>query len=216
MNIKLIHRTNDAEKLVGYMARVSSPNQDNPDVDKLLEYLIRNNHWSPLDMCDMCVEINTTRAIGRQILRHKSFFFQEFSQRYSKANEVEYVEARRQDLKNRQNSISDLSEENQSWFLDAQTQVTTLSLKLYKDSLNRGIAKESARFLLTENVVSKLYMKGTLRSWIHYCVVRCEKSTQKEHRDVAEKCWQLFRQEFPVIAKSAEEAYKVLDNCPRI
>jgi thymidylate synthase (FAD) len=209
MGVKLIHRTEKAEKLIGYMARVSSPNQDNPSVDKLIAYLIKHNHWSPLEMANFCVEIKTSRAIAQQILRHRSFSFQEFSQRYAKVDgaDFEYYEARRQDDKNRQNSIADLSEEVQDWFLAAQQQVTDLASKLYYEALNKGIAKECSRFLLPLNTETKLYMNGTLRSWVHYFLVRCEKSTQLEHREIALAAWNIFKQEFPIIAKAVIDLY---------
>lgn len=206
--VKLIHRTNDAEALIAYMARVSSPNQDNPDFEKLLKYLIKNAHWSPMEMVNFCIEINTTRAIAQQILRHKSFFFQEFSGRYSKITQnIPLMSARRQDEKNRQNSIDDLDSDIQNWFLNAQSKVNTQAKILYEEALNKGIAKESARFLLPLSTPTKMYMNGTIRSWIHYFLVRCDVSTQFEHREIALAAWNIFKQEFPVISNVLKELH---------
>lgn len=202
--VRLTHTTPKAEKLIGYMARVSSPNQDNPSIEKLIKYLIEHNHWSPLEMANMCVEITTSRAISAQIIRHRSFSFQEFSQRYSKvdSNENEFYGARRQDEKNRQNSIDDLSDETQDWFLNAQMQVNDLSRNLYVEALDKGIAKESARFLLPISTTTKLYMNGSLRSWIHYINIRTEISVQLEHREIADEIKKIFMMEFPIISKA--------------
>jgi thymidylate synthase (FAD) len=205
--VKLIHRTDKAEKLLVYMARVSSPNQDNPDKEKLIKYLIDNRHWSPFEMISLCVEIRTSRAISQQILRHRSFHFQEFSQRYQEATEFDFYEARKQDTKNRQNSI-ELIENNpeddelEYWFLGAQEEVVNKARELYQKALNKGISKETARFLLPLSTQTKLYMNGTVRDWIHYINLRTEKSTQKEHREIAERCKEIFIQEFPIVAKS--------------
>ena len=188
-----------AEGLIAYCARVSSPNQDNPEYAKLLKYCFDHKHFSVFSMADMTVEITTSRAISAQILRHKSFDFQEFSQRYAKATEFETYEARRQDVKNRQNSIDDMDEGHKYWFRSAQESLHSASAKLYKEALNRGIAKEQARFLLPMSTQTKLYMKGSIRSWLTYCQVRCEKSTQKEHRDIAEACKRILVDNFPAI-----------------
>lgn len=201
-DVKLIHSTVDAEKLITYMARVSSPNQDNPENDKLLNYLITHKHWSPFEMASMCVEIKTSRAIAQQILRHRSFSFQEFSQRYAAAFDVEFYNARRQDSKNRQNSIDDMSEEDKKWFLEAQTTMWSSADILYREALKRNIAKEQARFLLPLSTSSKLYMHGNLRSWIHYIELRTDKATQLEHREIAEKIKEIFIMQFPIIAKA--------------
>lgn len=202
--VKLIHRTEDAERLIAYMARVSSPHQDNPESDKLIRYLIEHKHWSPMEMASMCIEIQTSRAIAQQILRHRSFSFQEFSQRYAKAAEFEFYSARRQDTKNRQNSIDDMSDEDENWFLSAQEQVIELSTKLYEEALSKQIAKEQARFLLPLSTTSKLYMHGNLRSWIHYLELRTEKGTQLEHREIAEKIKTIFTINFPIVAKALD------------
>lgn len=205
MMVKLIHRTENSEKLIAYMARVSSPNQDKSENEQLIQYLIKNKHWSPLEMCNLCVEIKTSRAITQQILRHRSFSFQEFSQRYAKVGaEFDFYEARRQDTTNRQNSIDDLPDDVQDWFLQAQEDVATLAHKLYYQALDKNIAKESARFLLPLSVQSKIYMNGNLRSWVHYIELRTDKSTQLEHRLIAEKCKRIFCEEFPVIAKALD------------
>lgn len=204
MIVKLTHRTENAEKLIGYMARVSSPNQDNPEVDKLLKYLITHKHWSPFEMATLCVEIHTSRAIAQQILRHRSFHFQEFSQRYAISADFEFYGARRQDTKNRQNSIEDLPKETEDWFLKAQEQVVEFGHKLYHDALIKGIAKECARFLLPLSTETKIYMHGTLRDWIHYLNLRTESSTQLEHREIAQRIKEIFTEEFPVIAKALD------------
>jgi len=159
-------------------------------------------------MADMCVEIKTTRAIAQQILRHRSFNFQEFSQRYAKATEFVTYGARRQDLKNRQNSIDDLPAEVKQWFLDSQKKVQTEGLSLYEQALEKGIAKECARFLLPLNTKTTLYMKGSVRSWIHYIKVRADASTQKEHRDIAQKVKKIFVEQFPNTAAALEWASK--------
>ena len=189
--IKLVWITPDAEKLIGYMARVSNPaNQDNENVVGLMKYMIRNEHWSPFEMASACFEINTTRDIGRQILRHRSFSFQEFSQRYedvSKLAPVELRECRMQDEKNRQNSVPTeddwVAEQWARWQLSIYKDAT----ETYKAALNLGIAKEQARALLPEGLTpSRMYMSGTLRSWLHYCLLRGDDATQKEHRVIAQ------------------------------
>lgn len=184
------------------MARVSSPNQENPEKDKLIKYLITHKHWSPFEMAHMTVEIRTSRAIGRQILRHRSFTFQEFSQRYAESFDVEFYEARRQDTKNRQNSINNLDDETQDWFLEAQEKVVNLAYELYHCALEKGIAKESARFLLPELSSTKMYMSGNLRNWIHYIELRTGPETQLEHREIAQRCKEIFIEQFPIISKA--------------
>jgi thymidylate synthase (FAD) len=188
------------EGLIAYCARVSSPNQENPDYEKLLRYCMREGHWSIFEMVDMTVEITTTRAIAPQLLRHKSFSWQEFSLRYSEALDYEPCEARRQDLKNRQNSIDDLVDEVKDWFTDTQLETWDVAYENYQQALKFGIAKECARMLLPLNTVTKLYMKGSVRSWVHYFQVRCDDATQKEHRDIA--CAirdDIFSTKFPTI-----------------
>lgn len=189
------------EALIAYTARVSSPHQDNPDYEKLIAYCLANGHWSVFEMVDATIEIETSRAIAQQILRHRSFSFQEFSQRYAKVQAFEHYEARRQDDKNRQNSIDDLPEKTKEWFRQVQVSQQENAMTFYKIAIQNGIAKEQARFLLPIGVQTKLYMKGSLRSWIHYLQVRTDASTQKEHRDIANACKSILANEFPVIAK---------------
>ena len=191
------------EEIIVYCARVSSPqNQEHMDTaPKLLAYLIKHKHWSPFEMAHMTVEIKTSRAIAAQILRHRSFSFQEFSQRYSEAAEFEAYEARRQDVKNRQNSIDDLPTETKEWFQKAQVTAANMSLWLYQEALSRGITKEQARFLLPLATRTTLYMSGSARSWIHYLEARCDPSTQKEHRDIANECKHIFTGQFPHTAE---------------
>lgn len=203
MQVKFVHCTPDAEKLVAYCARVSSSNPDNPEYEKLIRYLIKNKHWSPLEMASMCLEIETTRGISPQILRHRSFSFQEFSLRYSAATEFEEYEARRQDNKNRQNSFDDMDTTHKDWFRDAQFKINTLSNSYYEEALRLGVAKECARNLLPMSTKTKLYMHGTLRSWVHYLDLRTDAATQKEHRDIALECKRIFTEQFPIIAKAA-------------
>jgi thymidylate synthase (FAD) len=186
--VNLIWSTPNGEDLVAFMARVSNPeNQDNKETaSKLVKYLIKNKHWSPLDMVDMCVEIETTRDIARQILRHRSFYFQEFSQRYAAVSDFQFSEVRMQDEKNRQNSLETDDTYIKNWWNAAQLRVQSEAELMYNQALKKGIAKEQARKLLPEGLtMSKMYMKGTLRNWIHYIDVRCDPSTQKEHREVA-------------------------------
>jgi len=185
--VKLITITPEAEHNICFAARVSNPaNQMNEETEpKLLGHLIKNGHWSPFEMVSMCLEVTTSRGIAPQILRHRSFSFQEFSQRYAAAQNVVIYPARRQDTKNRQNSIDDMSREDKEWFERAQQMHWEESMNLYTNALNRGIAKEQARFLLPLGTESVLYMSGTARSWIHYFMARCAPGVQKEHRDLA-------------------------------
>lgn len=204
VEVKLIHITSEAEKLIAYCARVSSPNQDNPEYEKLLSYCIKNKHWSIFEMASMCVEITTSRAIAQQILRHRSFHFQEFSQRYAEATNFELYKARKQDLKNRQNSIDDLSSSDLDWFTKSLIDVQTSSEVLYKQAIGRGIAKECARFLLPLSTQTKLYMHGTIRDWVHYLNLRTGNGTQYEHQEIAFVIKEIFIKEFPVISKTLE------------
>ena len=195
----------NAQELVAYCARVSNPaNQTNTETsEKLIRYLIKHQHWSPLEMVSACLEIETTRDIARQILRHRSFSFQEFSQRYAVADlGVEYKEARLQDTKNRQNSIEvedpALQEE---WFI-LQRNVSEVSKVAYNWAISKGIAKEQARAVLPEGITtSRLYMQGTLRSWLHYIELRSGPETQKEHREVAVACATALETIFPMITE---------------
>lgn len=202
MNTKLITITPDAEKLMGYCARVSNPaNQDNPDVAKLLGYCVKNEHWSVFEMANMVVEIQTSRAISAQILRHRSFQFQEFSQRYAAVTSFESYEARRQDTKNRQNSLDDLPVEVKQWFTKTQQANWTAAQRNYDIALQYGIAKECARFLLPMQASTTLYMNGTVRSWIHYINLRTKPGTQLEHLKIAESCREIFKKELPQTAE---------------
>jgi thymidylate synthase (FAD) len=199
----LVSITPEAEKVIAYCARVSSPkNQDNPQIASLLRYCIKNGHWSIFEQANLVLEIETSRAISAQILRHRSFSFQEFSQRYSKSAEFIQYGARRQDEKNRQSSHDDLSPEDKKWFLDAQADVWDFAFQRYEAALARGVAKECARFLLPLNTATKIYMNGTVRSWIHYLQLRTEVGTQMEHREIAERCKAIFVSQLPTISEA--------------
>jgi thymidylate synthase (FAD) len=217
MKVKLIGVTapyaghNSAEDMIVYMARVSNPNNQgmNSDPARLIRYLIKNQHWSPFEMVSVVMEISTTRDIARQILRHRSFSFQEFSQRYADPTKdlgFELREARLQDTKNRQNSIETdnyalktLWEEQQRFIIDS-------AKSAYDWAIENGIAKEQARVVLPEgNTQSRMYMNGTLRSWIHYCQLRMENGTQKEHAEVATECWKIITDKFPNVAAALEQ-----------
>jgi thymidylate synthase (FAD) len=212
MSVKLIWATPNADRMIASIARVSNPaNQDNPNIEGLLNYMMREGHVSPFEMVNACVEINTTRDIGRQILRHRSFSFQEFSQRYADVEtlgEMVFRECRLQDKKNRQNSISiDTANDEQRVFAlrwgAKQSAVIESSIAAYKWALERGIAKEQARALLPEGLTpSRLYMNGTMRSWIHYLQSRLHPSTQKEHRLIAEQVLEILRTVAPVTMKA--------------
>lgn len=198
-----------AAELIAYTARVSNPtNQSNKETaPKLLRYLMRENHWSPFEMVHMTMEIKTTRDIARQILRHRSFSFQEFSQRYAVSENINVVrETRTQDEKNRQNSIvTDDQYLKDEWFR-SQARVRNYAKKEYEGALKLGIAKEQARALLPEGLTeTTLYMAGSLRSWIHYCDLRRANGTQKEHMIVADQCWDIIGQHFPDIVKALDE-----------
>jgi len=199
---KLVWISPEAEKHIAYCARVSSSHQDNPEYAKLIAYCIKHNHWSILEQANMCIEINTSRAISAQILRHRSFNFQEFSQRYASVQSFEVYEARRQDTKNRQNSVSDMSNEDEKWFEEQQEVVQENSERIYNEALAKGIAKEQARFLLPMSSSTKMYMNGTVRSWVHYIQVRIDESTQKEHRDIAEEIKKIFIEQMPIISEA--------------
>jgi thymidylate synthase (FAD) len=202
MNVRLISLTPDAEKNIAYCARVSSPNQENPDIAKLIKYCIDHKHFSIFEQAHMTVEIETSRMISAQILRHRSFTFQEFSQRYAEVQDFESYEARRQDKKNRQNSIDDLSLDVKNEWLRRQEENFERCMQHYSWALSQGIAKECARAVLPMQTETKLYMTGSIRSWIHYLELRCDKDTQKEHRDIAKAIEQIFVKEFPVISEA--------------
>lgn len=200
---KFLKNIQGPEALMAYTARVSSPNQKNPGYAKLLRYCADHKHFSVFEMADVTFEIKTTRAIAQQIIRHRSFCFQEFSQRYAKVDHgVEIVEARRQDEKNRQNSVDDMNEDDRQWFKEAQERVSQCAFNKYSEALDRGIAKEQARFLLPLSTVTKLYMKGSIRSWIHYVELRSTNGTQKEHADIAIRIKEVLKKEFPVVSEA--------------
>lgn len=216
MKVKLISHsqppigetTTSLQDLVAYCARVSNPaNQSNTDTnEKLIRYLMRNQHWSPLEMVHVCLEIETTRDIARQILRHRSFSFQEFSQRYAVADlGMETREARTQDWKNRQNSLDTDDDLLKTEWEEKQHKVQEASQEAYKWAIEKGIAKEQARAVLPEGMtISRMYMSGTLRSWVHYIQLRSGNGTQKEHREVAVACAQTLAQIFPMILEFVE------------
>lgn len=198
--VKLVWSTPDAENLIAFMARVSNPsNQLNLETaPKLLSYLMKHKHWSPFEMVNVCMEIQTTRDIARQILRHRSFSFQEFSQRYAVAEEYALSELRLQDTKNRQNSIQTDDDDFQKWWKGLQRSVLEVSQDAYESALKLGVAKETARKVLPEGLtMSRMYMNGTLRSWIHYVEIRTAPETQREHRQVALQCAEVLQRLFP-------------------
>lgn len=204
---RLISISPNAEETIGYCARVSNPhNQDNHQtVDKLLGYCIRHGHWSIFEMANMVVEINTTRSISAQILRHRSFSFQEFSQRYADVTTIgsPLIPAlRRQDYKNRQNSIDDLSSSQKSIYFRRIAGLFAEADDLYREMVSNGVAKECARDILPLASPTRLYMNGTIRSWIHYLELRTGNGTQLEHRIIAEQIRQIFSKELPIIAKA--------------
>ena len=210
MNVQLVTVTPDAEKTMGYVARVSNPaNQENPNVAGLLKYCAKHQHWSVFEQAFMTLEISTTRAIAQQILRHRSFTYQEFSQRYADStllgfDKIPLPALRRQDTKNRQNSIDDLDPfEVQNLELQMQTLFDS-SMALYEQMLKRGVAKECARNVLPLCVPTKMYMSGSVRSWIHYINLRSANGTQKEHMDVANACKDIFIEQFPIVAEALE------------
>lgn len=205
-----------AQEIISYAARVSNPsNQNNFETaPKLLSYCIKHQHWSIFEQASITMEIKTSRGIAAQILRHKSFQFQEYSQRFSQATNFVSYEARRQDLKNKQNSIEDMSDQDKEWFKNAQRTVWLKAYDLYNEALSRGIAKECARNLLPLGTETTLYMTGTVRSWIHYIQVRASEDTQKEHRDIANACKVIFCEQMPDVAKALgwelENDYSIL------
>ena len=198
--VSLVHCTHHGDHSVAYMARVSNPEGQNKDFTQLIRYLIKHKHWSPFEMVNMCVEINTTRSIASQILRHRSFSFQEFSQRYAfvdKLGNPEIPKLRRQDVKNRQNSIDDLnSNEVEIWNRMIRKHYEHSSA-LYRMLLEHDVAKECARDVLPLGTPTRMYMNGSLRSWMHYCDLRCDESTQLEHQQIANQCKELVKENFP-------------------
>ena len=200
-NVELIHVTPDAESLIAYMARVSNPNAKQGDPSaKLIKYLIDHKHWSPFEMVNMCVQIETTRSVAAQILRHRSFSFQEFSQRYAQVVlPTNIPHLRRQDLKNKQNSTDDLPQATVDEFNVKIDSLFELSQHLYQEMLTAGVAKECARDILPLASRTKLYMNGTLRSWLHYTDLRCANGTQLEHKSIADQVKLLIQQQFPTV-----------------
>jgi len=209
MNVSLISVSPDAEKHMAYCARVSNPNnQDNDNYAGLLKYCIKHQHWSIFEQAFMTLEINTTRGLAAQILRHRSFTFQEFSQRYADTNlldtNIPLPELRRQDTKNRQNSIDDIPEEQSKMLLGRIQNYFNEGLDLYNELLREGIAKECARFVLPLATPTRIYMSGSVRSWVHYIDLRSGHGTQKEHMDIANACKSIFTEQFPTVSAALE------------
>ena len=205
MTVRLISVTPDAEKTMGYVARVSNPNnQENPKVAGLLKYCVNHQHWSVFEQAFMTLEIETTRGLAGQCLRHRSFTYQEFSQRYADssllADEIPMIDLRRQDTKNRQNSIDDIDPFVKQEFEIKIKKHFEEGMKLYKEMLNSDIAKECARFVLPLATPTRIYMSGSCRSWIHYIQLRSANGTQKEHMDIAEECKKIFVEQFPTVS----------------
>ena len=208
MNVKLVTVTPDAEQLMAYIARVSNPsNQNNEKYAGLLKYCIKHNHWSVFEQSSMTLEIETTRAIAAQILRHRSFTFQEFSQRYAASTalgDIELPELRKQDLKNRQNSTDDLEPEMVEKFEKQMITLFSSAKSLYEQMLSQGVAKECARMVLPLATPTRIYMTGSCRSWIHYINLRSAHGTQKEHMEIAEACRKVFIEQFPSVSEALE------------
>ena len=212
MKVNLVTVTPDAEKQMGYIARVSNPeNQTNPAVAGLLGYCIKHGHWSVFEQAHMTVEIETTRGIAAQILRHRSFTFQEFSQRYANTNllgEIPVPDLRSQDLKNRQNSNDDIPEEQTKRLQDQIARYFAEGLDLYNELIREGVAKECARFVLPLATPTRIYMTGSVRSWIHYIDLRSAHGTQKEHMDIVQEIRGIFKQQFPVCTNALNWEFK--------
>ena len=208
MKVELVSTTPDAEKTMAHIARVSNPNnQDNPNYAGLLRYCIQHEHWSVFEQSFMTLEIETTRGLAAQILRHRSFTFQEFSQRYADSNllgEIELPELRRQDVKNRQNSIDDLDPAISETLQKQMITLFSSSLALYNQMLESGVAKECARFVLPLATPTRLYMSGSCRSWIHYINLRSAHGTQKEHMDIANACKGVFMENYPTVSEALD------------
>ena len=204
MNVKLVSITPDAEQMMAYIARVSNPsNQDNENYSGLLKYCIKHNHWSVFEQSSMSLEIETSRAIAAQILRHRSFTFQEFSQRYAASTalgDFDLPELRKQDTKNRQNSTNDLEPELIDKFEKQMITLFSSSKALYEQMLSQGVAKECARMVLPLCTPTRIYMTGSCRSWVHYINLRSAHGTQKEHMQIAEKCRKIFIEQFPNVS----------------
>jgi len=212
MKVKLVTVTPDAEKQMGYIARVSNPNnQSNPAVAGLLGYCIKHGHWSVFEQAHMTVEIETTRGIAAQILRHRSFTFQEFSQRYANTNmlgKIDVPDLRSQDHKNRQNSIDDIPQAQKARLQGQIERYFAEGLDLYNELIREGIAKECARFVLPLATPTRIYMTGSVRSWIHYIDLRSAHGTQKEHMDIVKEVRDIFKQQFPVCTNALNWEYK--------
>ena len=210
MTVKLVSITPDAEKTMAYIARVSNPsNQDNEKYSGLLKYCIKHNHWSVFEQSSMTLEIETTRAIAAQVLRHRSFTFQEFSQRYAASTalgDIDLPELRRQDEKNRQNSTDDLDPEMVEKFNKQMITLFSSSKALYESMLKQGVAKECARFVLPLATPTRIYMTGSIRSWIHYINLRSANGTQKEHMLIAEECKKIFIEQYPTVSEALDWA----------
>ena len=209
MSVKLISVTPDAERMMAYVARVSNPNnQENPNYAKLLGYCIKHNHWSVFEQAFMTLEIETTRGLAAQVLRHRSFTYQEFSQRYADssllADQIPMFDLRRQDTKNRQNSIDDIDDYVKQDFEIKIRRHFDDAMMLYQSMLDMGIAKECARFVLPLATPTRMYMSGSVRSWIHYITLRSANGTQKEHMEIAEACKKIFVEQFPTCAEALE------------
>ena len=209
MNVSLVSVSPDAEKHMAYCARVSNPNnQNNENYAGLLRYCIKHQHWSIFEQAFMTLEINTTRGLAAQILRHRSFTFQEFSQRYADTNlldtNIPLPELRRQDTKNRQNSIDDIPEEQSKMLLGRIQNYFNEGLDLYNELLREGIAKECARFVLPLATPTRIYMSGSVRSWVHYIDLRSGHGTQKEHMDIANACKSIFTEQFPTVSEALQ------------
>ena len=207
-NVQLLSLTPEAEKTMAYIARVSNPkNQENQDFSRLLSYCIKNEHWSVFEQSFMTLQIETNRGIAAQILRHRSFTFQEFSQRYADSSELGDIpipDLRRQDVKNRQNSISDLPEELKNKYINKIKENFKKTSNLYEEMLAAGIAKECARFILPLATPTRIYMTGSCRSWIHYINLRSANGTQEEHKQIALNCKNIFRENFPIVSKALD------------
>ena len=209
MNVKFVSITPDAEKMMAYIARVSNPaNQQNEKYSGLLKYCIKHNHWSVFEQSSMTLEIETTRGLAAQILRHRRFTYQEFSQRYAATklldDTIPLPQLRKQDLKNRQNSTDDLDEFLVQDFQLEMTKLFESSMKLYNRMLEQGVAKECARVVLPLATPTRLYMTGSCRSWIHYINLRSSHGTQKEHMNIAEECRRIFTEQFPAVSEALE------------
>ena len=208
MKVQLITVTPDAEKNMAFVARVSNPNnQDNENFSGLLKYCIKHQHWSVFEQAHMTLEIETTRAIAAQILRHRSFTFQEFSQRYAQSNElgeIELPELRRQDIKNRQNSIDDLDKDVVDKLNRQMITLFSSAQALYNQMVEKGVAKECASMVLPLCTPTRIYMTGSVRSWIHYIELRSAHGTQREHMEIAESCKDVFKEQFPVVSEALE------------